>query len=425
MRPGDRVIVPFQVSCGACDFCRRGLTASCATAGAGAAYGMAPIARREWGGALSDCVRVPYADAMLVALPAGLDPASVASVSDNVPDGWRAVAPYLERRPGAPVLVVGGAGDVALYAVAVAVALASEQVDYVDTDARRLAVAERLGARAVEQPMDGSRLGRYPITVDHSGDVAGLHSALRSTEPEGTCTSTAIYFSAETALPLLDMYTRGVEFRTGTRQRARCDTACARPGRVGTAASRDGHERDGAVGRRARRPRGPRREDGDRPLRGARNDATPNSRFRDRFNCDERVCDSDKSPYRCKCTERAGTVSALSPRHSPSSRVRRRSRPTRARCTAASNSGGRVTGIGATCFRATAHRCGRSSPQCRELRARCPPPDGRAGGPWAAPRAHRPRARLPRTTQRPLRNTHPRKEPRSTRSLRPTVHAWF
>jgi threonine dehydrogenase-like Zn-dependent dehydrogenase len=215
VRPGDRVIVPFQVSCGACDFCRRGLTASCATAGAGAAYGMAPIARREWGGALSDCVRVPYADAMLVPLAAGLDPASVASVSDNVPDGWRAVAPPLARRPGEPVLVVGGAGDVALYAVAVAVALESEQVDYVDVDPRRLAVAERLGARAIEKPVDGNRLGRYPITVDHSGDVAGLRSALRSTEPEGSCTSTAIYFAPETALPLLEMYTRGVEFRTG------------------------------------------------------------------------------------------------------------------------------------------------------------------------------------------------------------------
>ena len=215
VRAGDRVIVAFQVSCGTCESCRRGATGSCETAGPGAAFGMAPIARREWGGALSDCVRVPYADAMLVPLPASLDAAAVASVSDNVPDGWRAVAPALERRPGAPVLVVGGAGDVALYAAAVAVALGSEQVDYVDTDARRLAVAERVGARAVERAVDGTRLGRYPITVDHSGDVAGLHSALRSTEPEGTCTSTAIYFAPTTPLPLLDMYTRGVEFRTG------------------------------------------------------------------------------------------------------------------------------------------------------------------------------------------------------------------
>jgi threonine dehydrogenase-like Zn-dependent dehydrogenase len=162
VRPGDRVIVPFQVSCGRCDACRRGLTASCATAGAGAAYGMAPIARREWGGALSDTVRVPYADAMLVALPAGLVPASVASVSDNVPDGWRAVAPHLARRPDASVLVVGGAGDVALYAVAVAVALGSPHVDYVDTDVRRLAVAERLGANAIERAVDGHRLGEPP-----------------------------------------------------------------------------------------------------------------------------------------------------------------------------------------------------------------------------------------------------------------------
>jgi threonine dehydrogenase-like Zn-dependent dehydrogenase len=213
-RPGDQVIVPFQVSCGTCDPCRRGLTGSCATAGAGAAFGMAPIARREWGGALSDLVRVPYADAMLVGLPEGIDPASVASVSDNVPDGWRAVAPELERRPGAPVLVVGGAGDVALYAVACAVALGSEQVDYVDVDARRLVVAEQLGAHAIERALDGNRIGRYPITVDHSSRTEGLHTALRSTEPEGTCTSTAIYF-ADTPLPMLDMYSRGVVFRTG------------------------------------------------------------------------------------------------------------------------------------------------------------------------------------------------------------------
>ena len=214
VRAGDRVIVPFQVSCGTCEWCSRGLTASCASAGAGAAYGMAPIAGREWGGAFSDCVRVPFADAMLVALPAAMDPAAVASVSDNVPDGWRAVAPEIQRRPGAPVLVVGGAGDVALYVAAVAVALGSE-VDYVDTDDRRLAVAETVGACPIERVVDGSRLGRYPITVDHSGTVAALQSALRSTEPEGTCTSTAIYFAPETALPLLDMYTRGVVFRTG------------------------------------------------------------------------------------------------------------------------------------------------------------------------------------------------------------------
>ena len=214
LRAGDLVIVPFQVSCGHCEPCRRGSTASCATAGAGAAYGMAPIARREWGGALSDLVLVPFADAMLVPVPAEIEPASVASVSDNVPDGWRAVAPALSAEPRAPVLVVGGTGDVALYAVAVAIALDSERVDYIDTDRRRLRVAEILGANAIERPVDGSALGRYRITVDHSGSTPGLHSAIRSTEPDGTCTSTAIYFAPETPLPMLEMYTCGITFRT-------------------------------------------------------------------------------------------------------------------------------------------------------------------------------------------------------------------
>src|SRR5213593_4882475 len=41
-RRGDRVVVPFQISCGRCDRCTRGLTGSCRTAGPGAAYGMKP-----------------------------------------------------------------------------------------------------------------------------------------------------------------------------------------------------------------------------------------------------------------------------------------------------------------------------------------------------------------------------------------------
>ena len=139
---------------------------------------------------------------------------AVASVSDNVPDGWRAVAPALAERPGASVLVVGGSGDVALYAVAVAIALESEQVTYVDTDPRRLAVAERLGAEVREHAPDGARLGSFGITVDHSGHASGLQSAIRSTEPEGRCTSTSIYFT-DVALPMLEMYTRGISLRTG------------------------------------------------------------------------------------------------------------------------------------------------------------------------------------------------------------------
>jgi len=113
------------------------------------------------------------------------------------------------------VLVVGGwARSVGLYAVACATALGASQVVYADTDAGRLERAQRLGAETVAVTDWPRKLGRFPITVDASGDHAGLHAALRSTAPDGTCTSVAIYFEQATPLPMLEMYTRGCTLHT-------------------------------------------------------------------------------------------------------------------------------------------------------------------------------------------------------------------
>jgi D-arabinose 1-dehydrogenase-like Zn-dependent alcohol dehydrogenase len=113
VRPGDLVSIPFQVSCGECPTCRRGHTGNCERVERMSMYGL-PLGR-SWGGFLSDSVRVPFADAMLVPVPEGVEPASIASLSDNIPDGWRTVAPQLEDEQGAPVLICGGAGSIALY----------------------------------------------------------------------------------------------------------------------------------------------------------------------------------------------------------------------------------------------------------------------------------------------------------------------
>jgi alcohol dehydrogenase len=212
--PGDVVSVPFQISCGECEPCRRGRTGNCSTVAFMSTYGFGPAVQR-WGGFLSDLVCVPYADHMLVPVPAGLEPAAVASASDNISDAWRAVAPQLAAEPGAPVLIVGGAGpgSIGLYAAALAVALGAESVLYVDADAGRRATAAALGAETLaDQP---KRLGPFPITVDASADPQGLKLALRSTALDGACTSTAIYFGDVPALPLLEMYTKGITFRTG------------------------------------------------------------------------------------------------------------------------------------------------------------------------------------------------------------------
>jgi alcohol dehydrogenase len=212
--PGALVSVPFQISCGECASCRQGRSSNCREVPFMATYGFGPAVER-FGGFLSDVVAVPYADAMLVPLPEGVAPASAASASDNIADAWRAVAPPLEREPGASVLVVGGggSGSIGLYAAAIALAQGAQQVVYVDAAESRRAVAASLGAETVaETPR---RLGPFPITVDAGSDPDGLALALRSTAPDGICTGCAVYFGEQPTVPMLEMYTKGVTLVTG------------------------------------------------------------------------------------------------------------------------------------------------------------------------------------------------------------------
>jgi alcohol dehydrogenase len=217
---GDLVSVAFQISCGECESCRAGHTGSCTETPRLAMYGL-PLGE-NWGGFLSDVVRVPYADAMLVAVPDGVDPEAAASVSDNIVDAWRTVGPQLEHSPGASVLICGGAGSIDQYAVAIASALGAERVDYLvgrsggmarQHDAAELAA--RLGANVIDEEQVPKRLGPYAITVDASASPEALACALRSTEPDGVCTSIGIYYEETTPVPLLEMYTKGITFQTG------------------------------------------------------------------------------------------------------------------------------------------------------------------------------------------------------------------
>jgi threonine dehydrogenase-like Zn-dependent dehydrogenase len=214
--PGDRVVVPFQISCGECAPCRRGRTGNCAAHPKLSTYGLGAMGGVQWGGLAADLALVPHADAMLVPLPVGVDPVAVASASDNIPDGWRTVGPQLAADPGAEVLVVGGdAGpnSIGLYAAGLAVALGAARVMYLDHDAARLEIAAALGADAVDGRPSG-KVGAFPITVDASGNADGLRCALNSTAFDGTCTSPSVYFE-DPALPLFSMYSRCCTFHTG------------------------------------------------------------------------------------------------------------------------------------------------------------------------------------------------------------------
>ncbi len=214
VRVGERVIVPFQISCGACARCRRGHTGSCEAVPFLSAFGL-PLQAREWGGALSDLIRVPFADAMLVPAPAGVAPWALAAAADNAADGWRCVAPHLAERPGADVLVVAGiAPSIALYAADAALALGAGRVVVLSPSREILEVAERIGATPIESGFDGKH-GTYPITVDTSVDPNGLELAIRSTDHEGVCVCPVYYFAPTTPVPLGRMYTKGIRLHAG------------------------------------------------------------------------------------------------------------------------------------------------------------------------------------------------------------------
>ncbi len=215
---GDRVVVPFQVSCGGCVACHGGRFAACHThrAPAGAAFGFGQAGGGH-GGAVADRLLVPHADHLLHAAPADVPDAALCTLPDNALDAFRAVGPPLAQAPGADVLVLGGAApSIGLYAVALAVALGAGTVRYVDADAGRCAQAERLGAEVVRRDGDWPRrYDRAPIVVDLTSDPAGLLCAIRSTDDYGTLTPVGIHFTPTTPVPLLEMYTRGITVHVG------------------------------------------------------------------------------------------------------------------------------------------------------------------------------------------------------------------
>jgi len=219
VRVGDKVIVPFQLSCMTCAPCLRGHTNACVNVPSGTAFGLGPHGGIDLGGALAELVRVPWADVMLIPLPEGMDPVVAAGIPDNVSDGYRCVAAPLAERPGAPVLVVGGlAPSVGLYAVMAALALGAERVVYVDDDAARLELAAAAGAEVVnaKDQWDSLKLAeRFPIVVDANVLDPGRNFALRSVEPCGVCTSVSGGASSRSNLPLQSMYLKGVRYEIG------------------------------------------------------------------------------------------------------------------------------------------------------------------------------------------------------------------
>ena len=210
LRRGQHVVVPWHICCGRCARCLRGLTSQCERVPRYAMYGV-PLGG-DWGGLFDELVRVPWASQALVPLPEGLDPAVVASASDNLTDAWRAVGPPLRDAPRAKVLIMGGTPSIGLYVAMFAAAVGAGAVDYVDRSAKRRTQAQALGATPHETTPHGEE---YEIVVDASADRAALAEGLRHAAPGARCHSVGIFFGDPTPLPLDVMYMHGVTLSTG------------------------------------------------------------------------------------------------------------------------------------------------------------------------------------------------------------------
>ena len=156
VKVGDRVCLPFNIGCGFCENCERGLTGFCLTVNpgsAGGAYGFAGMS--PYSGGQAELLRVPYGDFNCLVLPADAQEkeSDYVMLSDIFPTGYHATE-LAGVKPGDTV-VIYGAGPVGLMAAYSANLKGASKVMVVDTHKDRLKLAEQIGAIAIDDTAGG------------------------------------------------------------------------------------------------------------------------------------------------------------------------------------------------------------------------------------------------------------------------------
>jgi glutathione-independent formaldehyde dehydrogenase len=151
IKVGDRVCLPFNISCGFCKNCERGLTGFCLTTNpgnAGAAYGYSGMG--PYAGGQAELLRVPYGDFNCLRLPEDAQEKEddYVMLSDIFPTGYHATE-LARVRPGESV-VIYGAGPVGLMAAYSSILRGASEVMLVDRHPDRLALAAKIGCIPVD-----------------------------------------------------------------------------------------------------------------------------------------------------------------------------------------------------------------------------------------------------------------------------------
>ncbi|MGV9804441.1 zinc-dependent alcohol dehydrogenase [Micromonospora chersina] len=261
LKPGDRVVVPFNIACGSCWMCDRQLYAQCETTqvtdqGKGAAlfgytslYGSVPGGQAEY-------LRVPQAQFGPITIPETGPDERWLYLSDILPTAWQAVK-YADTPPGG-TLAVFGLGPVGQFSARIGRHLGAGRVIGLDLVPERLEMARRHGIEVLDvselDDVPGALIdlvdGRGPdAVIDAVGmeahgaplgkvaqaaagllpnklaqtmtDKAGvdrlvvLHAALKAVRRGGTVSVSGVYGGEQDPMPLMEMFDRGVQLRMG------------------------------------------------------------------------------------------------------------------------------------------------------------------------------------------------------------------
>lgn len=192
LKVGDRVVVPFNIACGACDPCRRGLFSACdnsnpnhrmaeALYGGVSGGGLFGYSHMYGGyaGGQAQYVRVPFADIGPYRIESDLRDEQVLFLTDIFPTGYQA-AENCGIVPGRDVVAVFGAGPVGQFAARSAQMLGAANVIVIDRVPERLAMAAAAGCQVINYEQEDVLIALREATggrgPDHVIDAVGMEA---------------------------------------------------------------------------------------------------------------------------------------------------------------------------------------------------------------------------------------------------------